>query len=134
MSSRMVTPEEARYFRAYEAIKTRVLDKETNGEKVLKVYADPPKLDLKVKVIFDEDLKSMQFPKVKQFEFRISSDAPLEIAAKALANKNEHPDLWRTYSFSMMRKKRIDEEQVEEIEMIMEDLKISFGSLKESVE
>ena len=33
-----------------------------------------------------------------------------------------------------MRKKRIDEEQVEEIEMIMEDLKISFGSLKESVE
>jgi hypothetical protein len=61
----MVTPEEARYFRAYEAIKTRVLDKESNGEKVLKVYADPPKLDLKVKVIFDEDLKSMQFPKVK---------------------------------------------------------------------
>ena len=133
-STRMVTPEEARYFRAYDAIKTRVREKEAVGEKVAKVYADPPRLDLKVKVIFDEDLRSMQFPRVKQFEFRISSDAPLEIAAKALSTKNEHPQLWRSYSFSMIRKKRIDDEQVEEIELIIEELKTSFGSLKETVD
>jgi hypothetical protein len=45
-------------------------------------------------MIFEENLKSMIFPLVKKFTFRVNRDTPFEIAAKSLAKKNNHPELW----------------------------------------
>ncbi len=98
------------------------------------MHDEPPSLDIRVKVLFDEDLKTMMFPRVKEFLFRACSDSPLEIAAKALAQKNEHPGLWRKYSFSVIRRKRIDEDSVEEKEVEVTDLRKSFGMLKDSLD
>jgi hypothetical protein len=56
-----------------------------------------------VRVLFEEDLAAMVFPKVKEFLFRVNSLSPLEIAAKTLALKNGHPSKWRDYSFSCVR-------------------------------
>jgi hypothetical protein len=69
------------------------------GQRGLKIQERPPELDVRVKVIFDENLVSMVFPRVKQFTFRASSDSPLEVAAKALAYRNDHPNLWKSYTF-----------------------------------
>jgi hypothetical protein len=46
---------------------------------------EPPNLDMRVRMIFDEDFNTMVFPKVKEMIFRLNSDSPFEIAAKALA-------------------------------------------------
>jgi len=51
-------------------------------------------MDLHVKLLFDEDLQSMIFPKVQEFEFRVSSYSPVEVAAKILAIQNGHKDAW----------------------------------------
>jgi hypothetical protein len=60
---------------------------------------EPLPLDLKVRCLFEEDLQTLAFPKVKEFLFRVSRQSPLEVAAKALAKKNGHEN-WRDYSFS----------------------------------
>ena len=63
----------------------------------------PPKLDLKVRILFEENLQTMVFPKVKELLFRVSRSSPLELAAKALAKKNEHKGgRWRDYSFTLL--------------------------------
>ena len=49
---------------------------------------------MRVRMIFDEDFNTMVFPKVKEMIFRLNSDSPFEIAAKALAQKNGHPEVW----------------------------------------
>ena len=61
---------------------------------------EPLPLDLTVRCLFEEDLLSLAFPKVKEFVFRVSRTSPLEVAAKALAKKNDHQDKWREYTFS----------------------------------
>lgn len=66
------------------------------------VADEPPHMDVRVRMVFDENLKSMIFPKVKSFIFRVQKDATFEVAAKALANKNEHPHLWQSYTFSIL--------------------------------
>ena len=63
-----------------------------------------PALDLKVRAVYDESLKLFIFPKVKEFLFRVSKSSPLEVAAKALAQRNGHPEKWTDYSFSVLRK------------------------------
>jgi len=65
--------------------------------------SDPPKLDLKVRILFEENLYTMIFPKVKELLFRVSRSSPLELAAKALARKNQHGAKWRDYSFTLMK-------------------------------
>ena len=70
-------------------------------------------MDVKVKILFDEDLRTMQFPRVKEFTFRASSDMNLEVAAKALAVRNDHPQLWKLYSFSVIKRRQVDEDQWE---------------------
>ena len=79
---------------------------------------EPPNLDMRVRMIFDEDFNTMVFPKVKEMIFRLSSDSPFEIAAKALAQKNGHPELWRRYTFSILKK---EQEQSDNDEKIMKD-------------
>ena len=64
---------------------------------------DPPTLDLKVRILFEENLNTMVFPKVKELLFRVSRTSPVELAAKALARKNQHLNKWRDYSFSLMK-------------------------------
>ena len=64
---------------------------------------DPPTLDLKVRILFEENLNTMVFPKVKELLFRVARTSPIELAAKALARKNQHPQKWRDYSFSLMK-------------------------------
>jgi len=66
---------------------------------------EPLPLNLKVRCVFEEDLSTMQFPKVKEFLCRVNKSSPLEVCAKALAKKNEHANLWRNYSFSYMCKR-----------------------------
>ena len=61
---------------------------------------EPLPLDLKVRCLFEEDLQTLIFPKVKEFLFRVNRQSPLEVAAKALARKNEHQQDWKDYSFS----------------------------------
>lgn len=64
----------------------------------------PPDLDMRVRLIFDEDFNTLSFPIVKEITLKLSSDSPFELAAKALALKNRHPELWRRYTFSIMVK------------------------------
>jgi hypothetical protein len=52
-----------------------------------------------VRCLFEENLTTLTFPKIKEFVFKVNSNSPLEIAAKALATKNSH-DKWKEYSFS----------------------------------
>jgi hypothetical protein len=77
---------------------------------------EPPILDLRVKMVFDEDFRTMVFPRVKQFIFRVNSNSPFEVAAKALAIKNGHPELWPHYSFSIMMKPNVDRQASEDSE------------------
>ena len=51
---------------------------------------DPLPLDLKVRCLFEEDLTTLIFPKVKEFLFRVNKASPLEVAAKALGKKNDN--------------------------------------------
>jgi predicted metal-dependent HD superfamily phosphohydrolase len=50
-----------------------------------KISHQIPILDVTVKIIFDEDLTLMLFPKVQEFEFRANSGSPVELCAKILA-------------------------------------------------
>lgn len=87
---------------------------------------DPPQLDLKVRILFEENLYTMIFPKVKELLFRVSRQSPLELAAKALARKNEHSHKWRDYSFTLMRAKDLLKETQ------YEDLSTTFDLLMKS--
>jgi len=49
---------------------------------------DMPKLDLTVRALFEENLTTLVFPKVKEYCFKISLSSTFEIAAKVLAYKN----------------------------------------------
>ena len=70
----------------------------------------------------------MIFPKVQEFEFRVSSSSPVEVAAKILAIQNGHKEEWQRYSFSYCKEaKHLNEVQVS-------DLKRAFGHLKEKVQ
>ena len=60
-------------------------------------------MDLNIKMIFDEDLKSMLFPKVQEIEFRVSKASPFEMAAKLLATQNGHMSEWSKYEFAFCR-------------------------------
>ena len=51
-----------------------------------------------MRCLFEENLQTLIFPKVKEFLFRVNRNSPLEIAAKALAKKNGHN--WLDYNFS----------------------------------
>jgi hypothetical protein len=82
---------------------------------------EPTNLDMRVRMIFDEDFNTMVFPKVKEMIFRLSSDSPFEIAAKALAHKNGHPELWRRYNFSILRKDSETSMADEDTPAIMKD-------------
>lgn len=84
--------------------------------------------------MFDENLTDMVFPKVKEFSFRASSDHPLQVAAKALACRNEHPDLWKCYSFSVLRQRITDEGEHVAVNEEVHDLKKSFAMLKEKID
>ena len=88
--------------------------------------SDPPSLDLKVRILFEENLYTMIFPKVKELLFRVSRQSPLELAAKALARKNEHTDKWRDYSFTLMRAKDLLQETQ------YDDLAATFDNLMSS--
>lgn len=55
-----------------------------------KISCHIPVLNLQVKILFDEDLKAMIFPKIQEFEMRVNSASPLELAAKILAIQNGH--------------------------------------------
>lgn len=81
---------------------------------------DPPTLDLKVRILFEENLASMIFPKVKELLFRVSKSSPIEIAAKVLARKNEHHKKWKDYSFSLINANESF------AELRIDDLSISF--------
>lgn len=70
--------------------------------------------------MFEENLASLIFPKVKEFLFRLSRSAPLEVAAKALSFKNGHPLKWRDYSFCLVR---------EDKELVVDDLGRPFDTL-----
>ena len=84
---------------------------------------DPPTLDLKVRILFEENLNTMVFPKVKELLFRVARTSPIELAAKALARKNQHPQKWRDYSFSLMKQN----EQFTEVRI--ENLSRTFESM-----
>jgi hypothetical protein len=45
--------------------------------------------------MFDEDLRTMEFEKVKKCSMRVNGATPIEIGAKFLAIKNGEPELWR---------------------------------------
>ena len=82
-----------------------------------------PKLDLKVRILFEENLYTMVFPKVKELLFRVSKTSPIELAAKVLARKNEHATKWRDYSFSLLKAKD------SQSEITFTDLSVTFSSL-----
>ena len=50
-----------------------------------KISHEMPIMDVTIKLIFDEDLSLMLFPKVKEFEMRANSNSPIELCAKILA-------------------------------------------------
>ena len=58
-------------------------------------------------LIFDEDLKKLQFPKIKSLVFRVNRLMPLELAAKLLASKNGQKELWRHYQFGFIKKEDV---------------------------
>jgi hypothetical protein len=58
-----------------------------------------------VRILFEENLNTLIFPKVKEFLFRVSQNSPLLIAAKILAKKNNHLHKWMDYSFSLISKR-----------------------------
>ena len=74
---------------------------------------EPLPLDLKVRCLFDEDLTTLIFPKVKEFLFRVNRQSPIEVAAKALAHKNDHA--WEEYSFSYICNKTNVETKVTDL-------------------
>jgi len=84
--------------------------------------------------MFDENLTEMTFPKVKEFVFRASSDSPLQLAAKALASRNEHPELWRKYSFSILRQRIGEDGEPVTVAEELYDLKKSFAMLRECLD
>ena len=80
---------------------------------------------MSIRVLFDEDLKSMIFPKVQEFEFKVNSLSPIEVCAKILAIQNDHKEKWENYEFSICKQSK----QLKET--MIQDLKKTFSSLKE---
>lgn len=68
-----------------------------------------------MRVIFEENLNTLIFPKVKEFLFRVAKHSPLEVAAKILATKNMHPKKWVDYSFSFISKTETKETRYENL-------------------
>jgi hypothetical protein len=68
-----------------------------SGDSSVKMPDQPPKLDIRVRILFDEDLRSLNFPKIKEYLFRANKGSTLELAAKALSLKNQHPEKWTNY-------------------------------------
>ena len=79
----MLPPDQVRYLAAYQTAKERVNSLPSDSR--IAMIDEPPNLDMRVRMIFDEDFNTMVFPRVKEMIFRLSSDSPFEIAAKALA-------------------------------------------------
>ena len=126
-----MSPDDERYFRAYDKAKQNSNLNQTLNTLNLGIAHEPPAMDVRVRMICDEDLKTLIVPRVKEMLYRVNRDAPFEAAAKALAAKNGHPDLWKFYSFSILRGKVDSGEDdsaprlpVEEIT----DLRKRFGS------
>ncbi len=71
----------------------------------MKLTEVPPVLDLHVHLLFEEDVKRLVFPKIREYQFRTNGKSPLEVGAKILSIKNGHPHKWRDYSFSQLRKR-----------------------------
>lgn len=86
---------------------------------------EPLPLDLRVRCLFDEDLSTLIFPKVKEFLFRVNRQSPLEVAAKALAAKNEHQ--WQDYTFSSICRRT-------DVETKITDLSVRFDLLADGDE
>jgi hypothetical protein len=91
-------------FANYQSIKAKHAEALKSGAiaEVPLLRYEPHKLDLRVRVIFEENLNTLIFPKVKEFTFRVAKQSPLEVVAKILANKNMHPTKWQDYSFSLI--------------------------------
>ena len=86
-----------------------------------KISCQIPVLNLSVKILFDEDLKAMIFPKIQEFEMRVSSSSPIELAAKILAIQNGHKHAWQNYEFAYCKESK----NLNEIKI--SDLKKTFG-------
>ena len=85
--------EDGHLYANYEKIKNLHGDALRNGivTEIPLLRHEPVKLDLRVRILFEENLNTLVFPKVKEFLFRVAKQSPLEVAAKILANKNLHP-------------------------------------------
>ncbi|CDW83003.1 UNKNOWN [Stylonychia lemnae] len=134
LKNHLASPEEIKYYTNYERLKVQLRNDQNFIRRNLKILERLPVLDLKIKILFDEDLKTLAFPSVKEFIFRASSDTTLEIAAKVLSNKNQHPNLWRYYSFSVIRKRKVGEDQYEQYEFEIKNMKKSFGDFKDDID
>lgn len=136
-----VSPDDARYYKQYEIGKAQILANAECQAKGLALPHEPKHLDMRVRMIFDEDLNTLNFPRVKELSFKVNSDMPFEVAAKALASRNGHPELWRYYSFSIILKDKsgvqqnssdADDQQPNSIEkeIVITDLRKCFISFK----
>ena len=74
--------------------------KEIKNIKYPKNSVERPILDIEVKLLFDEDLTMMCFPKVQEITFRVCRNSPIEVAAKLLSVQNGHKEKWRNYEFA----------------------------------
>lgn len=73
-----------------------------------------------MRILFEENLNTLIFPKVKEFLFRVAKHSPLEVAAKVLASKNLHAQKWTDYSFS---------QYVDNKEIRYQDLSTAFDQI-----
>ena len=81
-----------------------------------KISHEIPIMDVTLKLIFDEDLSNMIFPKVREFEIRANSGSPVELCAKILAIQNGHKEKWQNYSFSYQKiSKKLNEVQITDL-------------------
>jgi hypothetical protein len=94
--------EDGHLYANYQNIKTLHAEELKNGtvSDLSLLRHEAPKLDLRVRILFEENLNTLVFPKVKEFLFRVARSSPLEVAAKILANKNMHSHKWKDYNFS----------------------------------
>lgn len=81
-----------------------------------------PKLNQRVRVLFEENLDILVFPKVKEFVFRVAKHSPLEVVAKVLATKNMHADKWQDYCFAHVSKRECKETRYDDLSTTFEEL------------
>ena len=126
---KMKSPLDQLYYEAYE--KGWLIANQDQNLKRLNLGVDfePPKMDLRIRMIFDEDLNKLNVPRVKELVYKVNKDAPFEAVAKALADRNGHPALWQSYSFSILRAKpQLDEDTPYSRLEDITDLRKRFGS------